>query len=964
MHNYTDGLRKTLVDICEQLSFDAAAVIPFDDAQDTVNKRADLRQLQRALISARDCTIVGINPIDIQQLIDVRLSSLARHLPKGGKTGMIDRRLSSEMMFQQLQQRMDQEMRQFTSHDIPPEDLEIKESLGCGGFGTVFKATRLSTAELLAVKEVRQDRLTPTTWASLYAEVTTMASLHHRFVLELVGVQIKEPYRILTRFCAGKSLFDRLHRPASNEGLTARQLSTIAYQVAEGMQFLHANGIVHRDLKTMNILLDEHLTVKIADFGLAGIMKDAKELFGGVGTPHYTAPEVLERKHYGLKVDVFSFGVILWEIGMKTIPFRDKSSQEIFDFVVTHGWRLPLPQAMPERLRQLISRCWHANPNERPEFSEIVELFAAGKVHFGVPAVVTDDVDTTPILDDRYLMSVLSQPNLKTFPAIIHFLVTHMSPTFRKKLRDAQVIKLYNADSPSSDSILLLTSEILTDEEFPDFLTNVAIPIITRATSAQALTAAAQFCLRVPDPLFPFVKDFIPKFVETLQPLRSAYVIRLLARLPPEEIPAHREVLLSYFSPETFDVAVDQATLTAVAKLYPLIDLTESEVRALVPLVELKLKAPPEFLDFLLQKTSKSTRASLVLAIIAATADTDTSDSLTAVLLDFDDFAEDFEPILSSDRRLQKVGELFDRLQVMIDAGNAIKVTLLLLFRLSAIARVRAILANHGILQSVLQIHGHLAKRLQIFTSLFSSEQFCMDTIYSDGVCKLLISSMDDRSLNKYLLKFIGALSSHEAGRALMGRTGVLHVFSQLFLSANCDPAISLTILSNLAAHDVEIPQLSLIISCLMQDLHDNDADRVRILMTLVLLVGSSPENVQERDIRNSIFPLLRSRSPEIIFLATQVLCKCDAEVLRLFFAPILRRLFELMSAEALQYPPLIDGCVQLIGTFAQAFDLSAFVEQTGFVEYLTELCERFADWPECRASIARARENFLAIRH
>jgi serine/threonine protein kinase len=87
-------------------------------------------------------------------------------------------------------------------------------------------------------------------------------SLHHRFVLELVGVQIKEPYRTVTRFWADKSLFDRLPQ----KGFTPRQLSTIACQVAECMHFLHANGIVHRDLKTLNILLDEALTAKIADF--------------------------------------------------------------------------------------------------------------------------------------------------------------------------------------------------------------------------------------------------------------------------------------------------------------------------------------------------------------------------------------------------------------------------------------------------------------------------------------------------------------------------------------------------------------------------------------------------------------------------------------------------------------------------------------------------------------------------
>jgi serine/threonine protein kinase len=130
--------------------------------------------------------------------------------------------------------------------------------------------------------------------------------VRHQFVLELVGAHITEPYRIITRFCQGKSLFDHLHR--SNKAvysLSPTRLTIIAYEVAVGIEYLPSLGIVHRDLETLNILLDEEDDGCVADFGFSGMMKDIQELAGGVGTPHYTAPEVLSHTRYVPKVDAF-----------------------------------------------------------------------------------------------------------------------------------------------------------------------------------------------------------------------------------------------------------------------------------------------------------------------------------------------------------------------------------------------------------------------------------------------------------------------------------------------------------------------------------------------------------------------------------------------------------------------------------------------------------------------------------
>ena len=969
IHSYIDDFRKSLIDICNNLNLDSNHVVKYDPMQDAVNKNADFQHLKKVLRDAREKKISVKNSVDIQQSIEVRLHSIQSHLPKN-KAGKIKNNPSLDNLpISELQQRMDRELSVFKKIDIPCEDLNIDVALGCGGFGTVFKATRLSTSELLAVKEVRSDKLSMSTWASLYSEVATMTNIHHRYVLELVGTHVKEPYRIITRFCPGKSLFDRLHRGQSP--LSPQRLTMIAYQVAEGMRFLHSHCIVHRDLKTMNILLDENDAAKIADFGLAGVMRDKDEvLMGGVGTPHYTAPEVLERKRYGPKVDTYSYGVILWEMAVKQIPFREKTHQEIYDHVVTHGWRLPLNNSIPEPLKKLINRCWSQNPNDRPEFSEIVELFESGKIFFrGCEKLSKSELETPegcPPLDIPYLTNILSNPSDEKFKPNIDFLEKHIDSNIRSILQKAKIIVNYNAQSKNAPYILLIAKEILQNKEFKGFIQETGNTIIKQIMvdkEPTSVIAAVKFCLKVPDDTFSLIKEYIPAFVEIMNNRKlSPFILRLIARLEKSEILKIQKKIVELFNPNKFVKVKDQSTLDAVAKLISIVadSLNEKQFESCIQLIyENNLDCPPFFIDLVIEKTSKSANVKLLNAVIKAAERTDVTGCMIKILRRCSQ--EDI-------RAISRSSSVLDQIQRLLETNKSVETALLLLFSLSTDEEITPQLANHPVLNSLLQLEGHVAQRLQIFTALFSVEQFCSDTTISDGVLKLLVSSLEDEKLTDYSMKLIGALSSHQSGCMLISGNGMLSLFSQMFLSsAKIDMPTALTILSNIATklQNQEIPQLSLIISILMQDLIYSVTNKSDILQTLINLIKLSPSSVQEHDLQNSVLPLLSSRQePVIIVLVLNLFDACDMPKLKNFYQQIAQKIFNILTIDSMMYPELLSAAFGLIASIAMQYDLTQFIEQTQIVPFFTDIANQITDYEEIHASITNCLYCLSGLSH
>ncbi len=156
---------------------------------------------------------------------------------------------------------------------------------------------------------------------------------------------------------------------------------TVALQLSQAMQYLHQHYICYRDLKPDNIGFDAHDSLKLFDFGLAKELKDYKrhvdgtyQLTANTGSKRYMAPEVATRNRYNLSVDVFSFGILLWEICSLEKPFDGFTELQHMNLVVQRGHRprMDTIKHWPLSVRHIISRCWHPISNERPSFRQVV----------------------------------------------------------------------------------------------------------------------------------------------------------------------------------------------------------------------------------------------------------------------------------------------------------------------------------------------------------------------------------------------------------------------------------------------------------------------------------------------------------------------------------------------------------------------------------------------------------------
>lgn len=258
--------------------------------------------------------------------------------------------------------------------EIERKSIKLISQIGSGNYGEVWKG-RCRGLDV-AVKTMKPQKQTAPR-GDFLDEARVMKDLHHPNIVRLWGVStIMEPLYIVFEYMVNGNLLDYLHSDMG-KALKLPKIVDVAAQVASGMAYLEKKQLVHCDLAARNILVGEALLVKIGDFGLAKIIRTGKlQVESQTQFPiKWTAPEAATKKEYTIKSDVWSFGILLYELITRgSVPYPGMSNQETLK-AVSEGERLSRPHMCPDSFYQVMMSCWNANPKVRPTFEHLYNLF-------------------------------------------------------------------------------------------------------------------------------------------------------------------------------------------------------------------------------------------------------------------------------------------------------------------------------------------------------------------------------------------------------------------------------------------------------------------------------------------------------------------------------------------------------------------------------------------------------------
>ncbi|XP_011333896.1 mitogen-activated protein kinase kinase kinase 11 isoform X2 [Ooceraea biroi] len=270
--------------------------------------------------------------------------------------------------------------------EIDFEELQLEEVIGVGGFGKVYRG--FWKKREVAVKAARQDagEEPSVTLENVRQEAKLFWLLKHENIVQLEGVCIKMPNMCLVmEYARGGSL----NRVLSGRKIRPDVLVDWAIQIARGMDYLHNKApisLIHRDLKSSNVLLSEPIenddfqykTLKITDFGLAREVYKTTRM-SAAGTYAWMAPEVIKKSTFSKASDVWSYGVLLWELLTGETPYKGIDALAVAYGVAVNKLTLPIPSTCPQPWRVLMEECWASDSHARPGFADI--LVALDEVH-------------------------------------------------------------------------------------------------------------------------------------------------------------------------------------------------------------------------------------------------------------------------------------------------------------------------------------------------------------------------------------------------------------------------------------------------------------------------------------------------------------------------------------------------------------------------------------------------------
>ncbi len=288
---------------------------------------------------------------------------------------------NSEPLNRQRVGGLDEQQSPFSiSYTIDYSELKLGKELGKGGFGVVHQG--IWRHNDVAIKQLLVNNLSAEATEEFKTEASVMARLRSPNIIQFYGCTVSPHYCIVMEYMPKGSLFSVLH---SNQELTWSNRIRIAVDMAKGLAFLHQEHILHRDIKSLNVLLGESLNAKLTDFGLSKVKTETQSTStkAAVGTLAWMAPELFKRKAtYTPEADIYSLGITLWELTSRKIPFADAGNQALVQNWIMQGEREDIPADCPVKIASLIKACWEGEPEKRPTADEVASYLHSDKSDF------------------------------------------------------------------------------------------------------------------------------------------------------------------------------------------------------------------------------------------------------------------------------------------------------------------------------------------------------------------------------------------------------------------------------------------------------------------------------------------------------------------------------------------------------------------------------------------------------
>ncbi|XP_067661812.1 serine/threonine-protein kinase TNNI3K-like [Haliotis asinina] len=278
-------------------------------------------------------------------------------------------------------------------------DIEFQETIGSGSFGKVYKGK--CKGKTVAIKRYRANSFGAKSDVDMFCrEVAILSKLKSPYVINFVGACLDDPsqFAIVTQYVSGGSLFSLLHE--QKRLIDIQSKLTIVIDVAKGMGYLHnlPQPIIHRDLNSHNILLDENGHALVADFGESRFLRSTEEdnMTKQPGNLRWMAPEIFTQcTKYSIKADVFSFSLCLWELLAVELPFAHLKPAAAAAEMAYHNTRPPIAITFPKPIVAILQKGWHANADERPEFREFLPVLEECKQSQAVAMLSNADSGAT-----------------------------------------------------------------------------------------------------------------------------------------------------------------------------------------------------------------------------------------------------------------------------------------------------------------------------------------------------------------------------------------------------------------------------------------------------------------------------------------------------------------------------------------------------------------------------------------